>query len=268
MGETPSWLEGLRAAQAVLARGDAQGCLDALATLRRKHPDDELCRALALEARGRALFALHQPDAAVEALAESLHLLRVCKGASASLTLGVMQNLSFALQGLGRLDESIELAAEAARGLEASLGPDAPQLAECLLRLSSSWYRKGNFDRAETLMLRAQAIWEKLGDAEKLGTCLNNLGRIHEERGQLAEGILLHRRALAVRQAAQGEHEDTAFSHGNLGVALATAGQWDEAIEHLRAAVDMYDRVGKGGCPEARGYRDNLELCLKARDEA
>lgn len=265
MGTAPPWLTTLRKSEALLAEGDAQGCVNALESLCNEYPLDALCRALALEGVGRARFALGQPEKAVEALAQSLALLRECKGATARLTLGVMQNLSFALQGLGRLDESIALADEAAQGLEAALGPDAPQLAECLLRLSSSWYRKGNFDRAETLMLRAQSIWEKAGDLEKMGTCLNNLGRICEERGQLAEGIALHRKALAVRKEAQGEHEDTAFSHGNLGVALATAELWDEAEAHLRAAVEMYERLGRGDCPEAQGYRRNLELCQRAQ---
>ncbi len=265
MCATPPWLSALRAGEALLASGDAHGCITALESLCNEYSQDALCRALALEGMGRAYFALQQPQKAVEMLAQSLSLLRECKGSSSSLTLGVMQNLSFALQGLGRLDESIALADEAAQGLEATLGPDAPKLAECLLRLSSSWYRKGNFDRAEALMLRAQGIWEKADDKEKLGTCLNNLGRIYEERGQLAEGIALHRKALAVREKAQGIHEDTAFSHGNLGVALATAGVWNEAAAHLRAAVHMYEQLGKGSCAEAQGYRDNLELCLKAQ---
>ncbi len=267
MCATPPWLSALQAAKALLASGDANGCAAALTSLCSEYPKDTLCRAMALEGLGRAYFSLQQPEKAVEVLAQSLSLLRECKGSTSSLTLDVMQNLSFALQGLGRLEESIALADEAAQGLEAILGPDAPRLAECLLRLSSSWYRKGNFDRAEALMLRAQAIWEKADDKEKLGTCLNNLGRIYEERGQLAEGIALHRKALSVRENAQGTHEDTAFSHGNLGVALATAGVWNEAIEHLRAAVHMYEQLGKGSCAEAQGYRDNLELCLKAQAE-
>ncbi len=55
-----------------------------------------------------------------------------------------------------------------------------------------------------------------------MGTCLNNLGRLYEECGQLDRGIALHRKAVALRQDVLGDHEDTAFSLGNLGVALAS----------------------------------------------
>ena len=264
----PSWLAALRQAEALLSQGDVLGSMQALEALCRQYPQDMFCQALALEGMGRAQAALHQPERAVESLSRSLELLKECKGATSPLTLGVMQNLAFALLAGGRLEESIALARTAVAGLEEVHGPDAPQVAEALLRLSAAWYRQGSYDRAEDCMRRAQAIWEKIGNREKLGTCLNNLGRICEERGQLAEGIALHRKALAMRQQAQGEHEDTAFSHGNLGVALATAGQWAEAEEHLRAAVDMYERLGKGECPEAQGYRRNLEICLQAQAEA
>ena len=102
----------------------------------------------------------------------------------------------------------------------------------------------------------------------QLGVCLNNLGRICEERGQLAEGIALHRQAVALRRELRGEHEETAFSLGNLGVALASAGQWDEAAATLQDSVSMYDRLGLGMGAEAQGYKKNLEICHQARAAA
>lgn len=262
-----SWLEEQRAGVALLARGAYQDCLDAMEDLCRRHPEDALCRAMALEAMGRAHAALRQPAEAVSALEESLRLLRQCEGPRSPLTLGVMQNLAFALEGLGRLDAAIDLGTEAAEGLERTCGPQSPRLAECLLRLSSAWYRRRHFERAEGLVRRALAIWEAQGNREKMGTCYNNLGRIHEERGDLDAGVAWHRKALALRERVQGEHEDTAFSHGNLGVALAMAGHLEEAAEHLQAAVDMYGRLGKAQCPEALGYAENLGVCRSALAE-
>ena len=61
-----------------------------------------------------------------------------------------------------------------------------------------------------------------------------------------------------------GEHEDTAFSLGNLGVALASDGQWEEAAAVLAEAMGLYTRLGKGESPEAVGYRANLAVCREA----
>jgi len=109
---------------------------------------------------------------------------------------------------------------------------------------------------------RALAIWQgHAGFAQRIGVCLNNLGRICEERGQTEQGIALHRQALALRQRSLGEHEDTAFSLGNLGVALAAAGYWAEAAARLREAVALYGKLGRGDSAEAQSYRSNLAIC-------
>lgn len=258
---TPEWVTAWKAGTAMLAQGDALACVAALEAVRRAHANDTLAVALTWEGQGRAYAALQEPQRAVDAFRQSLALLRLAKGERHPLTLGVMQNLAFALQELERWEESIALAEEACRLLEEQAGAEAPALAEALLRLSSAWYRQRDWDRAEAVLRRALAIWEKAGYAEKCGTCLNNLGRIFEERGQLEQGIRYHRQALALRQKVQGEHEDTAFSHGNLGVALATAGHLEEAVSHLQEAVAMYGRLGKGDGPEARGYGGNLQRC-------
>ena len=96
-----------------------------------------------------------------------------------------------------------------------------------------------------------------------VSTCLNNLGRIYEERGLLEEGIGFHRRSLTIRRETLGEHPETAFSLGNLGTALASAGQWAEAAEVLEECVACYSRQGID-TPQVDGYRRNLEICRMA----
>lgn len=259
------WLEELRAALDMMKQGKPQKCIEALEALVAGYPGDELCRALALDGMGRANFALDRPDVAVKALEESVGLLRTSLGPTAPMTLGAMQNLAHALLGLEKIEESLDLGREALRLTIEVFGPESPQAAEAQLRLSTAYYRKRDFDRAESLMRKAKAIWEKQGFCvPQLGVCLNNLGRICEERGQLEEGIALHREALALRKELLGEHEDTAFSLGNLGVALASAGQWSEAAATLNNSVNMYDRLGLGGGAEAQSYMKNLEICQRA----
>lgn len=224
---------------------------------------------MCLDGLGRALFALRRPVEALDALEQSLRLLRGQADASRSslpLLPGVMQNLAHVRLALGRAEESLALGREAAQLAEQIFGPDSPRLAGALLRLSAAYYRGRDFDEAERLMLRAKAIWEAQDGPvpPELGVCLNNLGRICEERGQFTEGIALHRRAVALRRELLGEHEDTAFSLGNLGVALASDGQWEEAAAVLAEAMGLYTRLGKGESPEAVGYRANLAVCREA----
>ena len=103
---------------------------------------------------GRANFALQRPDAAVQALQESLALLRATMGPTAPMTLGAMQNLAHALLGLEKVEESLDLGREALRLTIEACGADSPQVAEAQLRLSSAYYRKRDFDRAESLMAK------------------------------------------------------------------------------------------------------------------
>ena len=128
------------------------------------------------------------------------------------------------------------------------------------MRLSACLYMQRDLDGAEALLLKARDVFEKQsGDESRMdvSTCLNNLGRIHEERGDLEQGIALHRQAVAIRKELLGDHTETAFSLGNLGVALATAGQWQEAL-------DCYARAGHTTGPDIEGYRKNLEICRHA----
>ena len=156
---------------------------------------------------------------------------------------------------------------EAVDGLRAAFGKDHPLVAGALLRLSACLYMQRDLDGAEELLLKARDVFEKQPGNESrmdVSTCLNNLGRIREERGDLEQGIALHRQAAAIRKELLGDHTETAFSLGNLGVALATAGQWQEAVDTLQEALDCYARAGHTSGPDIEGYRKNLEICRHA----
>ena len=109
-----------------------------------------------------------------------------------------------------------------------------------------------------------------------MSTCLNNLGRICEETGRPDEGIALHRAALDIRRKVLGDHPETAFSMGNLGTALASAGRGRlsslssslacrlSSADMLEQAIACYARCGHTGGNDIEGYRRNLEVCRSA----
>jgi len=243
----------------------AADCAAKLRTVLRSCENDPHCRALALDDLGRALLALKRPQEACATMEQALAVARGVYGNNSLLTLGILQNLAHVQLESGNAQQSEVLGRQAASLCEAVHGADSPHLAETLLHLSAAQYRQQKFDDAQHCLQRAIKIWQAQPEpSPRLGTCLNNLGRIYEERGQLDEGIALHRQALTLRRELLGEHEETAFSLGNLGVALASDGQWHEAAASLQAAVEMYDRLGLGNGEEAQGYKKNLEVCLQA----
>ena len=265
-----SWQMEIQAALNLLESGNAApsaaNSAAKLRTVLRSCENDPHCRALALDALGRALLALKRPHEACATMEQALALSRGVFGNNSLLTLGILQNFAHVQLESGNAQQSEVLGREAANLCEAVYGGDSPHVAEAVLHLSAACYRQQKLDDAQHCLQRAMQIWQAQPEASpRLGTCLNNLGRIEEEKGNHAKGIALHREAVALRRSLLGEcHEDTAFSLGNLGVALASDGQWHEAAASLQAAVEMYDRLGLGNGEEAPGYQKNLEVCLQA----
>ena len=131
-----------------------------------------------------------------------------------------------------------------------------------------SWaaYSQGELKEAEEFTLQAKALWEQEMGAESLpvSTCMNNLGRICEETDRAEEGIEWHRKALALRKKLLGDHPETAFCYGNLGTALAAHGQFEEAIDVLSAAINLFEKCGNTNGHDVEGYRKNLDVCVAA----
>jgi serine/threonine protein kinase/tetratricopeptide (TPR) repeat protein len=94
-------------------------------------------------------------------------------------------------------------------------------------------------DTAAAIPLEEQAlaIRERSGDEFAIAESVNDLARLHAERGDYAEAEALHRRALALRQRLLGDaHPLVADSLNNLGVILYHQG-------HLDLARPLYERA-------------------------
>ncbi|WP_304045526.1 tetratricopeptide repeat protein, partial [Desulfovibrio piger] len=261
--DAKSWIQEIRAAGKLMAAGDLAGAENRYRQLLDKGTDNPLHKALALDGLGRAVFEQGRQAEAIEAIEAAVSLLRERQGVQDPATCGALQNLGRLYLAAGQVEKSIAVSREAVDGLCAGFGEDHPLVAGAMMRLSACLYMQRDLDGAEALLLKARDVFEKQsGDESRMdvSTCLNNLGRIHEERGDLEQGIALHRQAVAIRKELLGDHTETAFSLGNLGVALATAGQWQEAVDTLQEALDCYARAGHTTGPDIEGYRKNLEI--------
>lgn len=255
---------GLHEAEKLLQQGLAADAEARLRSLLAEAPAGPQ-QALLLDAMGRTLHCLQRPAEARQALTQAVELLQTTLGAHQA-TAVVLQHLAHFCRAVDDLDASFKHGQEAVNMLIAVHGEDHPLVAASLFSLSHSIYIDRRYTEAEAMVRRAMGIWERRHGPEcpEIASCLNNLGRIYEERGQLDEGIALHRQAVNMRRKLFGEHPETAFSLGNLGTALASAGQFSEAIDNLEQAIACYAACGLPHAPEVPGYRENLRVCREA----
>ncbi len=224
-----------------------------------------LGRGLALEGLGRALALQGQPEQGLTAMQDALSVLRDVAGKTHPATLGVLQNTARLCLLNGQIQESVGLGQEALASLIERDGENGIEVVGARIRLSSALYALRDFDSAEDHIRQALIILEntKTNNLD-MATCFNNLGRIYEERGNLDEAILYHKKSVELRQALLGDHSETAFALSNLGIAFASAGRWAEAAETLRDALESYITLGLEASPDAQTCRANLALCEEA----
>ena len=201
--DAKNWIQEIRAAGKLMAAGDLAGAESRYRQLLDKGTDNPLHKALALDGLGRAVFEQGRQAEAIEAIEAAVSLLRERQGGQDPATCGALQNLGRLYLAAGQVEKSIAVSREAVDGLRAGFGEDHPLVAGAMMRLSACLYMQQDLDGAEELLLKARDVFEKQsGDESRMdvSTCLNNLGRIHEERGDLEQGIALHRQAVAIRK--------------------------------------------------------------------
>ncbi len=214
-------------------------------------------------ALGRVLQQQGKAEDAAAEYSQACACLEHFGGAASALAAAALANAELEC---GRREQSVRDGRRAQELLLSSLSQDDPRLAPSLFMLSFAEYESGNYHEAEALVRSAMAIWKRQNGDESLqvSTCLNDLGRICEETDRLDEGIALHRACLAIREKKLGTHPETAFSLGNLGTALASAGRWEEAAQILTRAISCYAECGRIDGEAVDGLRRNLEVCRSA----
>lgn len=218
---------------------------------------------LAQDGLARCLHVLGRLEEADTLFEEALHGLEALFGPDHLHVAGALQNLARLRSERGHRDEAASLGEHALDILRKHLPPDDLRIADGLLNLSSHQYAAKRYELAEANLKTALALWEAKEGRRCFGvsTCLNNLGRICEERGESRQGVLYHQEAVSIRKELLGDHPETAFSLGNCGAALAGDGQWREAAQTLTEALACYERLGLGDSPDAATCRRNLDMC-------
>ncbi|HEX6623813.1 MAG TPA: tetratricopeptide repeat protein, partial [Pyrinomonadaceae bacterium] len=124
--------------------------------------------------------------------------------------------------------------------------PDHPEVATALNNLAQLYLVNGDPARAEPLIRRALAVFEKLLGPEHqfVALSLNNLAELYRERGDIARAEPLYRRALAVYEKALGpDHPEVAAVLNNLAVLYQAEGDYARAEPLIRRALAVRENA-------------------------
>jgi serine/threonine protein kinase/tetratricopeptide (TPR) repeat protein len=198
----------------------------ALVQLRRNQGRFEEAVAMAERALAGVDLDESRPERAVEALAGIL----------------IHQGLSFV--AIGRLDE----ADESVRALETTLAAtgDTDESTDLMFLRAQIALERGDLDRAESELVRAVAVAERLGAESMISNLLAILAEVQKEAGAFEQALATVRRADEIDRRLFGEdHPRVDSNEYTIAVLLERCGRFDEAERILEALIERdRDRYG------------------------
>jgi len=121
---------------------------------------------------------------------------------------------------------------------------DPTQISSRMTNLAQVFCRTGRFDDAEQLMRRELDLTlrsKPRGNAA--ATCLNNLGRLLQQRNRLQEAEGHLREAVRVWERTEGvNHPKVGIALANLALVFSETGRFGEAERALRRSLDIAER--------------------------
>jgi serine/threonine-protein kinase len=147
---------------------------------------------------------------------------------------------------LGLLEQAERLAREALETRRNLFGAAHADVVASLDLVGWIQRQRGELDNAEALLREAVTIGRHVfppaGDP-RLARALNDLGVVHDARGEHAEAATLYRESIDMRRRLLGEeHIGVAIATSNLSVALYHLGDLEGAVRESEAALDRFRR--------------------------
>ena len=240
------------------ARADLERSLALLRESGSSRGPDSL-RAEANTLRGLGLLETFEelPERAFERALEAREVARRATDPGDPWLFLFEEDHAMALEGLGRIDEAIEVHRRLLAERERVYGLEHVDVSFSLFNLGGLVAASGNVEDALSLYERALSIRERaLGDEHfQVGLLLNRYGTAHAKDGNLEEASSMFERGARIFLEVAGERDANLFvAQENLALMRAAQGRSDEAISLLESLVE-------------RGY-DNLRLLQGAGFQA
>ncbi|MEU6785864.1 BTAD domain-containing putative transcriptional regulator [Nonomuraea angiospora] len=205
-------------------------------------------RARALLTLGNVALRRRQDEQAEQYLEQALDLTRI--GADTWGEANVLGNLALALDRAGRPEEA-RRHLDLALALHRKVGNPAGE-AMILNHLGVVLRHQGELAQARTRHEQAAALYRRLGNTTDEAAALNGLAEAADDP---AWAVGEHTAALALADLARNRPEQ-ARAHDGLARAHLALGRAEQACEHGRVALGLYEELG---VPEAGEVRAFLE---------
>ena len=176
-------------------------------------------------------------------------------------TLASRNNLAYAYQDAGRLNEAITLFEQNLEDLTRILGPDHPGTLASRHNLAGAYREAGRLNDAITLHKQnLEDLTRILGpDHPDTLASRNNLAGAYRDAGRLNDAITLHKQNLEDRTRILGpDHPDTLASRNNLASAYQDAGRLNDAITLYEQTLEDRSHILGPDHPDTLTSRNNL----------
>jgi tetratricopeptide (TPR) repeat protein len=160
---------------------------------------------------------------------------------------GITADLSLARHSLGDREGARSLARQARELAEQAGDTQALCQAHNLLGMLAT--ADGDIGAALDDLQRSRELADQIGDRDLSVAALNNLALAERARGDLQRATDLTVTALGLCAAMGDRHREAAL-HNNLADLLQAAGRSDEAMAHLKRAVEIFAEVGADDEPQ------------------
>jgi len=177
-----------------------------------------------------------------------------------------LNNLGVSLRLASRPAEAMVKFNAAIKMAEAS--GDDRLLATALGGLGASLVDLGEFARAQPVLRRGLALFEKLTGPDSLetGEAANNLAMVYRKSGELAQAQRQLERALPLMEKCLGARSvELEIGFNNMFIVLAEQKQWDRAEPYLLRALEIGRALPDS--PERADIEENLALLQAHRGE-
>ena len=117
------------------------------------------------------------------------------------------------------------------------------QLADRHWHKAQDLEKRGKYNEAVKYLEEAMTIFKKLGQEEKIATCLSHLGGIYKSVGSYNRAIEYLEEALEIDKRL-GMEDKAAIRLSNIGDVYDSQGQYDKAIEYLEDVLRINKKLG------------------------
>ncbi len=153
----------------------------------------------------------------------------------------MLRNIGSAYENKGEMDRSLEHYEMAKNTLAENM---TMEFGRILVGEGYVHWRKGEYDTALPLFLRAMNIFEDQKDERKdMGDALRAIGNVHLHKGEHDDALIFYTKSLAVMRKI-GDNEGISAALNNMGLMYREMNELDKALEHYGQSLEIDEKIG------------------------